>query len=38
MEVELIQSGSADRVKAHLGKQVEVEGVWMIKVVFIFKG
>jgi len=22
----------------HLGKQVEIEGVWMIKVILIFKG
>ena len=27
-----------ERGEAHLGKEVEIEGVWMIKVVLVFKG
>ena len=37
---ELIESGKEDDPgkRAHLGKEVEVEGIWMIKVELVFKG
>ena len=37
MRVCTIQSRNDGRGEAHLGKQVEIEGVWMIKVILVFK-
>jgi hypothetical protein len=33
-----IQSRSDERGGAHLGKQVEIEGVWVIKVILVLEG
>ena len=36
--MDVCTNSKQERREAHLGKEVEIEGVWMIKVVLVFKG